>query len=1063
MGQLTRREFVVWTSFTATTIGTQVRAATPDAPYHEETISRAEDMLWLQVRVTNFRPHWGNLVRIDESKPAYLIVAFPAQHVLERAFFTATGGDESLALPLARSDRRVGNPGDTRLVFLIDKDTTRLQHNLHDLMAWGLDDPRFQLVAPPIPQTHFIPRAPADMTAPLPETAIEVPLYVSLQPTNNSRFRHVIETAPTGGRQSVWQTWLELTPPRPGEASPETTPKLWAIWSSDYVEDDVDLTKPAPVTLPYINSGTPAQVGNDPANISKENRRVRKELVDRTCNSGRRVGNFDPAKLSADTLVLSSVGAWLKARGEWQLRSGGGDLEGWRLTTTGGRDQDAQVMDAVYLFPFGHRASAVSETTRRFELYGSPPVVPLPVAPLRQRNFILIKERLRAYSTRALPHTEIQFLDATSPDLDQNPRYINAGPLGSNSVYAPLVGGKHCMFRIRVTDHAGKTHDFELPLLVVKNSVIKLLQNKSACDALSAEYDKVVREAFQKEYPNYNPITKEDWGIPTGFVVVPPRPVAFAPVGNLPRPPQVGNSEPSPEPDATLELRGISYGADARLEEPYFLPRMLRARVAHPGMQRAFSQPLEFWIQYDQNYVNDNFNNTAKVGGGLGVFANVAEVVPPFFRLGQGANTNPRASLQFVNPDMHIRSLSALTGLSPFAPGHLAGATVPSFADLFTAGANPGEIANILGGIKLSDILKPLKLDELTAAATQGHLPQLTVSPDGGTVRYRFCTDRLKPKDKLFTPGDKCRICVTSTLSTNLINGETHSLTTIDMSDFTLELLGLLTVEIKSVSSTRRDNQAPTVQVETGKIGFKGALDFLAKMAAAVTGSPVRSPIEVSTEAISYKHRIALPPIEGGGFSISNVAFVLGLDVPLNGGPMGMTFAFASRQNPFLLTVSAFGGGGYLEVLVLTDPRESKGIKIQRVEGAFEFGGRLALDLGVARGDAYLMAGFYFRFDGGEGATLGGFLRCGGALDVLGLITICAEFYMSLDYIEQRKELYGHASLTYSIDICFVSVSVTLEVSRRFSLDHSGTQSSLLDSTEGQRLAELEQYLAAFA
>jgi hypothetical protein len=81
------------------------------------------------------------------------------------------------------------------------------------------------------------------------------------------------------------------------------------------------------------------------------------------------------------------------------------------------------------------------------------------------------------------------------------------------------------------------------------------------------------------------------------------------------------------------------------------------------------------------------------------------------------------------------------------------------------------------------------------------------------------------------------------------------------------------------------------------------------------------------------------------------------------------------------------------------------------------------------------MAGIYFGMKG-DIVELTGYLRCGGYLDVLGLISISLEFYLAFTYRNKGdhkgSEVWGQASLKVSVKIAFFSTSVTLSVERRF-------------------------------
>ena len=64
-------------------------------------------------------------------------------------------------------------------------------------------------------------------------------------------------------------------------------------------------------------------------------------------------------------------------------------------------------------------------------------------------------------------------------------------------------------------------------------------------------------------------------------------------------------------------------------------------------------------------------------------------------------------------------------------------------------------------------------------------------------------------------------------------------------------------------------------------------------------------------------------------------------------------------------------------------------------------------------------------------ATLSGYLRMGGSLSVLGLVTISVEFNLTFAYAAKSKA-YGRATLTVQVEVAFISKSVELTVERAF-------------------------------
>jgi len=111
---------------------------------------------------------------------------------------------------------------------------------------------------------------------------------------------------------------------------------------------------------------------------------------------------------------------------------------------------------------------------------------------------------------------------------------------------------------------------------------------------------------------------------------------------------------------------------------------------------------------------------------------------------------------------------------------------------------------------------------------------------------------------------------------------------------------------------------------------------------------------------------------------------------------------------------------------------------VELVEASLEFGGHLAIDLGVASGGVYIMAGIYFK---GEqktaptthvAVTLTGYLRAGGELEVLGIISISMEFYLGLTYESDGNKVWGEARVTVEVHVLMFSTGVTVTCRREF-------------------------------
>jgi hypothetical protein len=112
------------------------------------------------------------------------------------------------------------------------------------------------------------------------------------------------------------------------------------------------------------------------------------------------------------------------------------------------------------------------------------------------------------------------------------------------------------------------------------------------------------------------------------------------------------------------------------------------------------------------------------------------------------------------------------------------------------------------------------------------------------------------------------------------------------------------------------------------------------------------------------------------------------------------------------------------------------------------------------------MAGIYFSvqrqmIDGNEvdAATLAGYLRMGGELSVLGLISVSLEFYLIFAYEIQKNAAYGRATLTVKVEVLFFSTSVEITVEKRFG--GSGGDPLFLEAFDTPQV--WETYAGAFA
>lgn len=222
----------------------------------------------------------------------------------------------------------------------------------------------------------------------------------------------------------------------------------------------------------------------------------------------------------------------------------------------------------------------------------------------------------------------------------------------------------------------------------------------------------------------------------------------------------------------------------------------------------------------------------------------------------------------------------------------------------------------------------------------------------------------------------------------------------------------------------QRGGLTPELEIGTPTVVFEGALTLLADLQSAIPAlaDGKRPTIKATASEITASYAIAFPDLPAGVFSLRNVAVRLGLEVPFDAGERKPTVSlgFASRDNPFSLTVSAFGGGGYVDIQI----GESG---LSRLEASLEFGAAIAIGIGIARAEVHALGGARLVQNPDGSFVVDGFLRVGGSVDVLGLVGFSVELVVTLTYDQGTGILSGRATLVIEVDLFLFSDSIEID------------------------------------
>jgi hypothetical protein len=92
-------------------------------------------------------------------------------------------------------------------------------------------------------------------------------------------------------------------------------------------------------------------------------------------------------------------------------------------------------------------------------------------------------------------------------------------------------------------------------------------------------------------------------------------------------------------------------------------------------------------------------------------------------------------------------------------------------------------------------------------------------------------------------------------------------------------------------------------------IVFGGPLSFINTINKLIPANGFSDPpyLEVSLTGIKCGYTLALPNLQLGAFTLSNLSMAAEVNLPFTGGPLTLGFRFCERQQPFTLTVSCLG------------------------------------------------------------------------------------------------------------------------------------------------------------
>ena len=773
-----------------------------------------------------------------------------------------------------------------------------------------------------------------------------------------------------------------------GAEPPTVTPAIKAFWSRTYGTDQAD----------------PWQMSLFPE--------ARNDIVALTCSV---VAGGGPAK--ASLLALSALGASVNVQGAWSPGPNSGvSLAQWVHRASTGRDSYVRVVFLGYLFPFGHRAVRIYITDREFQADrpGST------VAYLVTREYIVVTEPVvtytgdpdEPYGGRGNPIRSVEVKTVTTGPLDVD-GLAEVGGFSTDYVLWIRSNGLDVPFSFVATDIEGRTIDFTTPAIWLDQTYT------GEAGLIGTAYDTA---GASRNTPSFG------GGL-----------FAFAETDGA-KPGSTAHHVDT----YTLTARAARNGGSG------FYPLLNTAAVHLPGPEQLTGStlPVPPSVSITDNYLHSGF-----VAGVTEVYLQVAANAP---------NLTFPVSLVggMAAPNFGVSGIAR--DLGPVG-GDLSTLLAGTFDPTQYFSVLSGGVGKLLGAIPITEIIALIDPDTPAANAQAPQISYNWVYPGNDDSKPPTALDtkltwlpavQADPAG-FFQPNAGAKLAITAEIYTPISNPAQTTYTIHgELDDFTLVLFGsaatFIAISFTSFTFDAKTGAKTSVNPQISAVTFEGPLSFISDLEQLLSSLDGPS-IDVTSAGIEASYTLALPDVTLGVFSLSNLSLSGAVNIPFDGSPVRVRFAFCSQDNPFLLTIYIFGGGGFFALAIGADG-------IEQIQVSLEFGAAISINLGVASGGVSIMAGIYFSLQTvpTEQVQLTGFLRADGNLSVLGIISMSMEFYLGLTYLDPGQA-YGTATVTVSISVLFFSASVSATMTKTFG---GGSDP---DFAQAISAADWDTYCEAFA
>jgi hypothetical protein len=957
------------------------------------TLVRPDDLVVVDVttELLEARPHNGPrgsarfaLHVVESAAAGFIRLGLQPLQVLEYA--ANEDGDVTPAGAPIFTDR-------SEIVLLVAEDEGPIEASVAGILAAAS---RLPIVVDDDPTSPDVDR---------PGTRLDLPYLLRLRPPDRElRLVHPAKVVSTNGRVGLWSSQLSLPP---GDADP-TLRVTFDRLAQASAPNTGWATATSPLTLNHtLKPGFASEIAEQSQQI-------------------------DP--VVADDLRVSSLGAWADLRGRWP----GAGLEDFTHRMSMGRDEKQTVGVTGRLMPFGHRALFSSETLRRFESdrFGDRRAAALAT----EATITVTQRRVDLLAARGLPFTSVEILvPATPPGTSNEPDDPDDEGFIGRNIIVLTVHGEPYRFPMRATDHAGATVDFDLPLMFVPDdeNAEPPTSGRGASDELPDLSDDSVMLGLLAKQPSAFTTVHLDG---QGLTVSPPTDDEEA----------RANGVVTAAPVTRVLARTVKLAPTDPLVDPGGIGTLKAATInaVVPTLDRFAPDVGALNLSYALPYLEDGFagdNSEAQV----------------FLEVVKGAGQ--QANDAVVGMAGEAVGGMAQLGLPVTAFSRQRGAVVGAVSKLL-AGEPDLDFLQLIEGLPLPKLLGVVPLKDLIPLDDDvirdlGDAPKIVsdVAADGKITKdltwetalfkpdkpnYSYVSGRvvIAPFPSAEFPEPKLTIKQSTTLDAT--GQALHSRTEVTVVGFALKILvtavepdepvepdreALVTIPFKKFSFVSTDGTKPDFDVTMGALGFGGILRYIRPLIDLIDQAGFTDPpaLAVTDTGVLSSFHFPVPSLAIGVFTLQNINIGAELEIFFAERAPELRLFFSREADPFRLTVSFLGGGGWLELTVSTGG-------LEQARGALEFGAAAALDVVVATVSVEAMGGVQFMLDADEGIAIEAYLRLRGHVDVASLISADILLLLILLYVPNDNVLIGHGELVLQLKCLFVSESLRVPVTRQF-------------------------------